>query len=311
MTSFIFQDVRKHKIGLTIDSTLRVIPKTKPESILRSHSIFNTLCELTWEEKPKSLPDSKGKIKSSSKGKVKSSSKGKIKSSSKGKTDSNSTNRGPQHLQFVKMINLLMRCGKRGKAASLFYFVFNKLNRRISEFRTKSVEYAKHIIQQNKQMLFDCSIDARNSFLGFPFSFSLVLIMELFYFIKRAITGLLESPSVKNQPQPVVDNLNSFSLIKMAVANVMPVLEVRKVRVKGTTRQVPSMMKEKRQQALALRWLIEGAKNRTKRSKIPLPQSLSSEILDAFKKQGSARQKRNELHKTAQSNRSFLRFRWW
>lgn len=217
-------------------------------------------------------------------------------------------------LEFSKMISLLMRCGKRGKAAALFYSVFSILQKKLIEFKRKSIEYCKYVIQQKKQIIFDYCGDGRSMFLGFPFSFSLLLIMELFYFIKTVVTTNMEKwSSVKSESvgQDEGEELTGFSFIRKAVANVVPFLEVRKVRRKGTTRQVPSTIKENRQQSLALRWLVEGAKSRKKKSKNSFSQCLSAEIVDAYKKQGSARQKRNELHKLAQSNRTFLRYRWW
>ena len=104
--------------------------------------------------------------------------------------------------------------------------------------------------------------------------------------------------------------LNVFSIIENAIINVSPFLEVRKVRVSGKTRQIPSMIQKNRQQTLAIRWLIEAAKKRKKKTSA-FSECLAAEFLGAVEKQGGARQKRNEFHKIAYSNRTFLRYRWW
>jgi small subunit ribosomal protein S7 len=104
--------------------------------------------------------------------------------------------------------------------------------------------------------------------------------------------------------------VNIFSIMENAILNVSPFLEVRKVRVSGKTRQIPSMIQKNRQQTLAIRWLIEAAKNNKKKNKT-FADCLATEFLEAADKRGGARQKRNELHKVAHSNRTFLRYRWW
>jgi small subunit ribosomal protein S7 len=104
--------------------------------------------------------------------------------------------------------------------------------------------------------------------------------------------------------------LNVFSIMENAIINVSPFLEVRKVRVSGKTRQIPSMIQKNRQQTLAIRWLIEAAKKRKKKTSA-FSECLAAEFLGAVEKQGGARQKRNEFHKIAYSNRTFLRYRWW
>lgn len=104
--------------------------------------------------------------------------------------------------------------------------------------------------------------------------------------------------------------VNIFSIMENAILNVSPFLEVRKVRVSGKTRQIPSIIACNRQQTLAIRWLIEAAKNNKKKNKT-FADCLATEFLEAADKRGGARQKRNELHKVAHSNRTFLRYRWW
>lgn len=105
--------------------------------------------------------------------------------------------------------------------------------------------------------------------------------------------------------------LAASEIMEQAIRNCMPSLEVRKVRVAGTTYLVPAMIPKKKQETLAIRWIIEAAKKKKKTSKFSFAQCLAEEIHDAFLKQGYARTKRNELHRLAEANRAYIRYRWW
>lgn len=100
-----------------------------------------------------------------------------------------------------------------------------------------------------------------------------------------------------------------------AISNVQPLLEVKKIRIAGSTQWIPSTISVNRQQTLAIRWIIEGAKKRPRvslRSKgTRFSHKLAAELLEASKKTGFARKKRDELHKLAEANRSFSHYRWW
>jgi small subunit ribosomal protein S7 len=102
------------------------------------------------------------------------------------------------------------------------------------------------------------------------------------------------------------------SLLHQAVYNVKPLFEVKKVRVAGTTYQVPSLVESHRQESLAINWLIQSASERKQKNPSQTFENcLAFEIFEAFQKQGQARNKRNELHKLAEANRAFSHFRWW
>src|SRR5579875_2602934 len=101
-------------------------------------------------------------------------------------------------------------------------------------------------------------------------------------------------------------------LLVNAIENVKPVCEVKKVRISGTTQLVPSIIATNRQETLAIRWMLEAAaKRRINKKSMSLDQCLADEILDASRKMGIARKKRDDLHKLAQANRSFSHYRWW
>ena len=100
-------------------------------------------------------------------------------------------------------------------------------------------------------------------------------------------------------------------ILSQAIENVKPNVEVRKVRRAGTTYHVPALVSVKKQESLAVKWLIQGAKHRKKNSKFPFSHCLASEIVEASKKTGQARLKRDELHRLAEANRAYIRYRWW
>lgn len=127
--------------------------------------------------------------------------------------------------------------------------------------------------------------------------------------IKRESLFLQKKDEKKNQKANSPTLL--VKLIYQALENITPNLEVRKVRVAGSTYLVPAALSKKRQENLAFKWLIESAKKRQKNSNGNFSECLADEFLDASKKIGNARQKRDELHRLAQQNRAYIRYRWW
>ncbi len=99
--------------------------------------------------------------------------------------------------------------------------------------------------------------------------------------------------------------------LSRAIANVEPSLEVRKKKIAGITRQIPCVVSKSRGERVAIRWIINSARERVKKRGKGLPYCLAEELFDAYHKRGEPRQKRDSLHKAAESNRSFLRYRWW
>ena len=114
-----------------------------------------------------------------------------------------------------------------------------------------------------------------------------------------------------NDNSSFTDTLLTFNFLFKAIKNVKPSVEVRKVRKGGRIYQVPALIPKKRQEALAIRWIIDAAKIRKKNSKTSFAECLAIEFIEASKNQGKPRQKRDELHKLAELNRAYIRFRWW
>ena len=92
-----------------------------------------------------------------------------------------------------------------------------------------------------------------------------------------------------------------------ALNNVKPGIEVRSRRVGGATYQVPVEVRAERAQALAIRWLITAARNR---SETTMSARLSAELLDAANNRGNAVKKREDTHRMAEANRAFSHYRW-
>jgi len=102
-------------------------------------------------------------------------------------------------------------------------------------------------------------------------------------------------------------NVSPLEVFETAVGNVKPMLEVRSKRVGGASYQVPMQVRAKRQQSLAFRWIIAAA--RAKKAK-PMCIRLASELMDAFKKEGSAMTTRENVHRMAEANKAFAHFAW-
>ena len=92
-----------------------------------------------------------------------------------------------------------------------------------------------------------------------------------------------------------------------ALDNIRPAVEVRSRRVGGATYQVPVEVRADRQQALAIRWLIDSAR---KRGENTMRERLSGELMDAINGRGQAVKKREDTHRMADANRAFSHYRW-
>jgi small subunit ribosomal protein S7 len=99
----------------------------------------------------------------------------------------------------------------------------------------------------------------------------------------------------------------SKEVFETAIENIKPRIEVRSKRVGGATYQVPMEVRPKRQQSLAIRWLIDAA--RAKRGK-PMGRRLADELFDAFNNQGAAVTKKENVHKMADANKAYAHFAW-
>lgn len=118
---------------------------------------------------------------------------------------------------------------------------------------------------------------------------------------ERVVYGAFALISEKMKDKDPVEVLNA------AIDNVRPRLEVKSRRVGGANYQVPIEVSHDRQEALALRWLIDYARGRRG---VGMTEALAAELMDAANNTGSAVKKREDTHKMAQANRAFAHYRW-
>jgi small subunit ribosomal protein S7 len=98
-----------------------------------------------------------------------------------------------------------------------------------------------------------------------------------------------------------------LQILKKAIDNIKPLLEVRSRRVGGATYQVPVEVRAPRGTTLAIRWLVSFARKRRERT---MTDRLAGEILDASGGAGSAVKRREDMHKMAEANKAFAHYRW-
>lgn len=103
---------------------------------------------------------------------------------------------------------------------------------------------------------------------------------------------------VKEQP---------VEFFEKAVNNVKPVIEVKSRRVGGSTYQVPTEVVPARRTALAIRWLISNAQDRTEKT---MREKLAAELIDAANNRGGAVKKREAVHKMAEANKAFAHYKF-
>lgn len=101
-----------------------------------------------------------------------------------------------------------------------------------------------------------------------------------------------------------------LSIFEKAIANVAPKMEVRPRRVGGASYQVPVEVRGDRKEALAIRWILSGARSKSNKEHHTFGSKLAAELLDAANGMGLAIKKKEEVQRIAQSNRAFAHFRW-
>lgn len=101
-----------------------------------------------------------------------------------------------------------------------------------------------------------------------------------------------------------VDGTTVFS---KALENTMPVLETKARRVGGANYQVPVEVRPERRQTLAIRWIVNAARERSERD---MDNKLAGELMDAYNNAGGAVKKKEELHRMAEANKAFAHFKF-
>lgn len=102
-------------------------------------------------------------------------------------------------------------------------------------------------------------------------------------------------------------NENGLDVWKKALANVTPAVEVRSRRIGGATFQIPSEIRPERKQSMGMKNLIGFARKRNEKT---MAIRLASEILAAYKEEGAAFKKKEDIHRMAEANKAFSHFRF-
>jgi small subunit ribosomal protein S7 len=116
---------------------------------------------------------------------------------------------------------------------------------------------------------------------------------------QRAVYEAMEIIREETRREPI-------EIFDQAIKNATPLVEVRPRRIGGATYQVPTDLRANRSEALAMRWIIRGARGR---KGMPIRRSLANELSEAARGEGSAVRRREELHRMAEANRAFVHYR--
>ena len=117
---------------------------------------------------------------------------------------------------------------------------------------------------------------------------------------EKIVYGAMEIVQEKATQEPM-------EVFEAALENIAPHVEVKSRRVGGATYQVPVEVRPSRRNALAMRWLVEYARNRGEKS---MRQRLAGEIIDASQGKGNAVKKREDVHRMAEANKAFSHYRF-
>jgi len=115
---------------------------------------------------------------------------------------------------------------------------------------------------------------------------------------QKIVYGAFDIIREKTKKEPL-------EVFRLAIENASPLLEVKAKRIGGATYQVPIEVRGERKLALAIRWILLGA--RSKKGK-PMAERLSQELIDASNNEGLALKKKNDTHRMAEANKAFAHF---
>lgn len=104
-----------------------------------------------------------------------------------------------------------------------------------------------------------------------------------------------------------IKDAEPFAVFEQAINNVKPNIEVRSKRVGGSNYQVPMQVNRRRQQSLAIRWVLEASRGKKGQ---PMANRLATELMDAYRNEGTAISTRENVHRMADANKAFAHFAW-
>jgi small subunit ribosomal protein S7 len=118
---------------------------------------------------------------------------------------------------------------------------------------------------------------------------------------EKIVYGALETVAERKKRDDQV------AILKEALENVGPMVEVKSRRVGGATYQVPVEVRPERRMALAMRWIVDAARKRGEKG---MMLRLAGELSDALENRGAAVKKKEDTHRMAEANKAFSHFRW-
>jgi small subunit ribosomal protein S7 len=117
---------------------------------------------------------------------------------------------------------------------------------------------------------------------------------------EKIVYGALNTMAERSKKDPI-------EMFNQALTNVRPLVEVKSRRVGGATYQVPVEVRSGRQTALAMRWVVDAARERSGKS---MAARMADELMDAAERRGNAVKKREDVHRMAEANKAFSHYRW-
>ncbi len=117
---------------------------------------------------------------------------------------------------------------------------------------------------------------------------------------EQVVYGSMDIIKDKTKEDPV-------AVLKKAIENTKPLVEVKSRRVGGATYQVPVEIRPERRLSLAIRWIVGYARERGEKT---MTDRLSAELIDAFNNRGLTIKKKEDTHKMAEANKAFAHYRW-
>ncbi len=118
---------------------------------------------------------------------------------------------------------------------------------------------------------------------------------------EKIVYGALEKLEQK------IEDKTGIEIFNQSMKKVEPLLEVKSRRVGGSTYQIPVEVRDGRRLALAIRWVINGARGRNEKSMVD---NLAAELFDAYNERGAAIKKKEDTHRMADANKAFAHYMW-
>jgi small subunit ribosomal protein S7 len=123
---------------------------------------------------------------------------------------------------------------------------------------------------------------------------------------KKSVAQGIFSKAMEIVAKKITD-VEPIEVFNRAIENIKPAVEVRSKRVGGAAYQVPMQVNRNRQQSLAIRWLLQAVREKKGRGTY---EKLAEEIIAAYKREGAAVTKRDNVHRMADANKAFAHFAW-